>query len=485
MEFRFCPDRQAGSNNVFVDGHYRLLTEFFPVAVDSAEVLARHCRSNKQGVSWNRLREELMKTQMTVYAAVLSLGAVAHATEHTALTGIVTDTHGKPLNDATVLVYEAGVRTGYNLYCPSCYTDCGKRTITDTAGHYSIGGLSRDLRFELLVVKSGFSPVLVKQVDPLAGPAPTATLQVRTPIDDPRRVVRGQVVDEEGMPVGDAVVETEGILLAPGDQLNGRLTEPGTTIYGKVGDLDSVAVTDHDGNFEIAYTQPGEKLALMVKPRAFAPNFVILPFGAERHKVKVIDGAVVRGRLMENGRPVPDAEIGLRPQHPWFGRGNLQITGSSYDELRFGTRKDGTFAITSVPAPEQWILFAKMESLASKGATEPVAIWTEGNREDVNLGDVLVRPGYRLRGQVVLSDGSAVANGMRASIAYDQTQDVQTMVLPADGRFTFEGLAPGKYTVWASVKGYRAEQDTDMVVTRDVDGVVLKLDAVGTHAVSH
>jgi hypothetical protein len=425
-----------------------------------------------------------MKTLMTVYIVVLSLGAVAHATERTTLTGIVTDTRGKPLDDATVLVYEAGVRTGYNLYCPGCYTDCGKRAITDAAGHYSIGGLSRDLRFELLIVKSGFSPVFVKQVDPLSGPAPTATLQVQTPIDDPKRVVRGHVVDEQGTPVRDAVVEPEGIVLAPGDQLNGRLTEPGTTIYGTVEGLDPMAVTDHDGNFEIAYTQPGEKLALMVKPRALAPTFVILPFGAERHKVTVMDGAIVRGRLIENGKPVSDAEIGLRPQHPWRGSYNLQFTGSWYDEFRIGTRKDGTFAITGVPAPEQWNLFGKMESLASRGATEPVAISTEGDRQDVNLGDVVVRPGYRLRGQVVLSDGSAIADGMRVSIAYDQTQDVQTMVLPANGRFAFEGLAPGKYTVWASVKGYKAEQDTDMVVNRDMDGVVLKLDATGTHAVS-
>jgi hypothetical protein len=31
--------------------------------------------------------------------------------------------------NATVMVYSAGVKKGYDLFCPSCYVDCGKRTV--------------------------------------------------------------------------------------------------------------------------------------------------------------------------------------------------------------------------------------------------------------------------------------------------------------------------------------------------------------------
>ena len=51
-------------------------------------------------------------------AAVLTYGA-----ERVTLTGKVTDSLGKPLEDATVMVYHAGVKTGYSAYSPSCYVD--------------------------------------------------------------------------------------------------------------------------------------------------------------------------------------------------------------------------------------------------------------------------------------------------------------------------------------------------------------------------
>ena len=69
-----------------------------------------------------------------------------------------------------------GVKKGYNTYCPSCYVDCGKRTVTDQTGAFTIANLDPNLWFELLVVHDGYIATFVKKADPAVGPAATAVL---------------------------------------------------------------------------------------------------------------------------------------------------------------------------------------------------------------------------------------------------------------------------------------------------------------------
>ena len=76
-----------------------------------------------------------------VTATYLVIGsAVAFADDRLTLIGRVSDSAGKPVEHATVMVYHAGVKKGYSTYCPSCYVDCGKRTITDNQGMFILGG---------------------------------------------------------------------------------------------------------------------------------------------------------------------------------------------------------------------------------------------------------------------------------------------------------------------------------------------------------
>jgi hypothetical protein len=64
------------------------------------------------------------------------------------------------------MIYHAGVKKSYSTYCPSCYRDCGKRTVTDRSDPLTITGLDADLWFELLVVRDGYTPRFVKKIDP-------------------------------------------------------------------------------------------------------------------------------------------------------------------------------------------------------------------------------------------------------------------------------------------------------------------------------
>ncbi|SRR5579883_2326329 len=122
------------------------------------------------------------------YAALaLLLAAPAAAADRATATGKITDAAGKPLEHASVLVYEGRVKSGYSIYCPTCWADCGKRAITDAEGNYVISGLDPDLRFKLLAVKDGYSAEFIDNVDPAKGPAETASLKPRPPLRMLRR----------------------------------------------------------------------------------------------------------------------------------------------------------------------------------------------------------------------------------------------------------------------------------------------------------
>src|SRR5208283_5678029 len=133
---------------------------------------------------------------------VCSVGVVL-ADERVTAVGEVTGANGQPVDHATVLVYSAHVKKGYGVYCPTCWVDCGKHAVTGADGNFSIPGLNPDLRFQLLVVKDGYSAAYVDNVDPAKGPAQTASLTPRAPVQDASQVVRGRVLDAHGHPVRD------------------------------------------------------------------------------------------------------------------------------------------------------------------------------------------------------------------------------------------------------------------------------------------
>src|SRR3954466_12135001 len=109
--------------------------------------------------TWRRrhkAKEHLMcRCIFTMVISICLAAANTLAAEPAAatLTGKVTDSAGKPIPAATVMIFYAGVKKGYSTYCPSCYADCGKRALSDADGAFVIKDLSADLWFTLLVVR--------------------------------------------------------------------------------------------------------------------------------------------------------------------------------------------------------------------------------------------------------------------------------------------------------------------------------------------
>jgi hypothetical protein len=408
-----------------------------------------------------------MEIRVLSAAAIwLASAALALGSPHLTVAGKVVDSDGKPLSGATVMVYHAGVKTGYSTFCPSCYEDCGKRTRTDAAGSYSLAKLNSDLWFELLVVHDGYAPAFVKANVSADGMAPTAILHTRTLASDPTRVVKGRVIDGVGNAVPDAVVNSVGVENDKGP------------LIGTIPGLDPLAVTNDDGEFEIVYAKPAKRMLLSVEARTLARKFAVLATGPDRQTIELARGATIQGRLMQGGKPVGNAEIGLIGQARGGFGPQLTIIGTPYSELRVGTQEDGSFALSNVPVQTNWYLYAKMESVASRGATEPKACATTQPEETVNVGEIQLRPGYHLEGRVLLSDGKSVPEGMRLIITSQRVWDSQTAVLDKGGHFTFLNLPEGAYSISPAVRGYslpNGQYDVETSIERNFTDFVISL----------
>jgi hypothetical protein len=360
-----------------------------------------------------------------------------------ALSGRVLDANGKPIPHATVMVYHAGVKVGYSTYCPSCYRDCGKRVNTDSSGDFNIQGLAPDLWFTLLVVQEGFTPVISEKLDPdktrewetklMRRPAPPANASV----------ARGRVTDSAGNPVRDAMVEPIGLNLWEG------------STYGTIAGLDPLAVTNAQGEFQISYLGSSPAMLVEIEGRGYAPKFVKLRTGPSRTAVVVSEGATIRGILTANGKPVGNSEVGLFPKNRGMYAGDLVILGDPYEEERVGTAADGSFLISNVPEPVTWLLYGKMSSMPKGEATEPVEISTSKDGQFMDQVHLAAEPAHIVTGKVSLSDGRAIAEGMRLTLGANNIWDTQTVGLSGDGTFEIDNVPDGDYCITPSVRGYK------------------------------
>ena len=389
------------------------------------------------------------------------------------LTGTIIDNRGQPIEHATVLVYHAGLKRGYSTFCPSCYADCGKRTITGTDGAFVFRGLDPELHFELVVLRDGFQPTLTKWIDPSGQDKTIAVLSPRQAISQTDRVVRGRVVDGHQSPLRDAIVLPLGV----SGMESGNGTPGEASYYGTVPGLDPLTVTDGQGNFEVAYRYPSLGMLLQVEARGFALKVQALTTGVDRKTIIVARGAAIRGRLVSRGQPVAGVQIALSPVDRGGGGSNLKIFGDPYKEVQVGTQADGTFVLADVPSPVNWYLYPTMESTSTRGALVPVRCTTKHSGEIVDVGDLSLTPGHYLTGTVALRDGASIPDGMHVMISSREVSDSQVIALPPDGRFACGGLPTGDYEILPMVQGYSSPEGPRVIhIDRDTDTPRMLLD---------
>ena len=413
-----------------------------------------------------------MRIGILVILATVALRTCAQpavAEKRITATGRVLGVDGRPLADATIMVYSATVKKGYSLFCPTCYRDCGKRTVSGPNGSYSIAGLDPELSFTFVALKDGYFAAFIPNVDPAAGPAPEVRLKPMPSVVDVSRIVRGRIVDVDGNSLRGAIVQPE---IATYRDTDGHIRFSAPFDW-----INELTATNEKGEFELAFSKPAVEMTFRVTARSMAAGHFTLPGGGQRKTVILTEGAVIRGRLMYKGKPVPDAEVGLVPHDGSLGRW--------YPEVRIGTAEDGTFSITNVPPGRIWLLHPTMESLASRGiGGDVIECETKADGDQINLGDINLKAAHAVRGKVVLVDAKRLPGEMRVIVTADRSGDSQTTKIGSDGGFRFDGLPDGIYSVTPAVEGYRLQHDctgslcrsVEIVVRGDVSDLVIKME---------
>jgi hypothetical protein len=369
---------------------------------------------------------------MNALLVTLLLGA--SLAEKPDLTGRVLSGGGKPVAGAHVMIDSAAVRQGTSPLCPSCYADCRKSAETDPEGRFRIASVDPELLFNVLVVADGFLPRIVGRTDPAKGPVEVSL----SPLDegklDPKRVLRGFVLDPSDKPLAGARVSAQ---MFKTDAFSGY----SPNIF------DPVAVTNLRGEFVLTSISPITYADLKVEGNGVAPRIVAgRKPESNPHTIKMTAGVTLTGRLVRDGKRVSEAAVGLV-------QSDRRLGGYLGDQT-IGTDEHGGFTFLNVHPDEDYFVYAMMGTIKGGGAVAVVRVHSGADGATTDVGDLQVVRGHRVKGQVLLSDGKAVPPRTRLMLSREEAWDNQRVELDQEGRFELSGLPTEKYTVNVSLPGY-------------------------------
>jgi hypothetical protein len=292
------------------------------------------------------------------------------------------------------------------------------------------------LTFRLLVVADGFTPALsAKAADPAAG---TVAFKL-TPHDldtrDPALVLTGRVVDEQGEPIAQAVVEPFGFGKGNGAQ------------FGGLEGFDPLAVTNKNGEFRLRVPETGMSVYVQVNAPRMAPRKISkLAAGPKPHDLTLSVGVTITGRLVKDGKPLPGVAVGAAQKD--------HNSETFVGDFQAATDANGVFQVRNVPSDDVLVLYGLMNSLRKYGALGVRDIKTDKSGSTVDVGDLSIGPGHKLSGRLVLADGKPAPAGTRVLLSREEAWDTQQAVVDKEGRFTLTGLPAERYGLSANVRDY-------------------------------
>jgi hypothetical protein len=158
-------------------------------------------------------------------------------------------------------------------------------------------------------------------------------------------------------------------------------------------------------------------------------------------------GASLTGRVLFAGQPRKDVTIGIV--------GSDRSMGKFTGEFLIQTREDGRFLFVNLPPSRSYDLFGTMGSVQAVGSLPVRTINVKGDDSENDVGDLMIKPGFRLAGQVKLSDGAPLPEHTRVLLGRPGAWDTLTVEPPAGGQFDFTNVPAETVTLDSRVPGYR------------------------------
>lgn len=213
------------------------------------------------------------------------------------IVGNVKDEHGQPIAGARIDISTAGPKQGQGIFCPSCYLDSRKSAKTDAEGAFVIHEVDSNLRFHLVATATGKQTELTDWINPAIAAAEIVLKDFPEVAAD--RILRGRVINVDGMAVPGALVSPVGAAISTRRWM-GRVDGAVPT------------VTDDQGNFQMLLTE--DYLSLDVDVLADGSSGLTarkLAPGSESHQLQVPTGTCVKGRVLHAGRPAPNQPVAV------------------------------------------------------------------------------------------------------------------------------------------------------------------------------
>ena len=227
-----------------------------------------------------------------------------------------------------------------------------------------------------------------------------------------------------------------------------QMTQQGNTGHGSppVG-TDPLAITDENGEFAIYSREPFDHMTLKVNARAMAPlRFNEVRPGPTRRELVVTEGAALRGRVLLNGKPVKDLAVGAV---------SVDRSENFSGDYEYATNEEGVFYFPNLPPNRPYYVYGIIKSTMKYGAIPVKQVDLKADGTITEVGDLNVVPGFRLAGEVRLSDGAPFPKPTRLTVGRRDAWDSYTIELPTDGKFSLTNIPSESITVAANIKGYR------------------------------
>jgi hypothetical protein len=398
--------------------------------------------------------------------AIWALTSHAHPPANSDLAGRVISPEGKASTVNVMLLYAAR-KPDLEGSDTVLYPALPRRTQADGRGNFKFESLDPGWLYYLVIISPYCRPQILDRVDLASGPLNCRLEAVDLTSAPPGTVLRGRVLTVGGKPVPGALIRMQGVTW------NGSTTWPADNI-------DPYSVSDDEGNFVVcgqtAFTDAGGA----VEAAGFATGlFEHWGPGDSIHILRLNAGSAFKGRLLQDGHPVANANIRLDN----FGA----ESGSVAWNYSARTDDQGRFLFTNLPPNRSFGLHATMESLGDRGALSKRAgqVYDVGSTNDI--GDLNLEPAFTVEGRIRLTDGKPIPTHSRLNLVRASMlglQDGLPLTVGPDGAFRFAGVPAEKTTIYLRIPGYeispkdrflKSGSATNFTVVSNITDMVIRM----------